>query len=86
ITREAKDAAGDVHDRMPAFLDDGLIGEWLAPGKLEKDEREHLHGVLGDVSETVAASLVTHPVDRTVNNVRTLDRSDSGLIAPIELG
>lgn len=85
ITREAKDAAGDVHDRMPAFLDDELMVDWLAPGKLEKDEREHLHGVLGDVSETVAASLVTHPVDRAVNNVRTLDRSDSALIAPIEL-
>ncbi|WP_281873230.1 SOS response-associated peptidase [Brachybacterium paraconglomeratum] len=85
ITREAKDAAGEVHDRMPAFLDEELISEWLAPGKLEKDEREHLHGVLGDVSETIAASLVTHPVDRAVNNVRTLDRKDSGLIAPIAL-
>ncbi|MGP5086887.1 SOS response-associated peptidase [Brachybacterium tyrofermentans] len=85
ITREAKDAAGDVHDRMPAFLDEELMVDWLAPGKLEKDEREHLHGALDDVSETVAASLVTHPVDRAVNNVRALDRSDSGLIAPIEL-
>ncbi|HEX7351626.1 SOS response-associated peptidase [Brachybacterium sp.] len=85
ITREARDAAGDVHDRMPAFLGDELMGEWLAPGKLEKDEREHLHGVLGEVSEKIAASLVTQPVDRAVNNVRTLDRNDSGLIAPVEL-
>ena len=84
ITREAKDAAGEVHDRMPAFLDEELMNEWLAPGKLEKDEREHLHGMLGDVSGAVAASLVTHPVDRAVNNVRTLNRKDSGLIAPIE--
>jgi putative SOS response-associated peptidase YedK len=85
ITREAKDAAGDVHDRMPAFLDEELMGEWLAPGKLEKDEREHLHGALGEVSEKIAGSLVTHPVDRAVNNVRTLDRKDSSLIAPIEV-
>ena len=47
--------------------------------------REHLHGALGDVSETVAASLVTHPADRAANNVRALDCGDSGLIAPIEL-
>lgn len=40
ITREARDAAGDVHDRMPAFLDEDLISDWLTPGKLEKDERE----------------------------------------------
>ena len=85
ITREAKDAAGEVHDRMPAFLDEETMGEWLAPGKLEKDEREHLHGLLGAVSEKIAGSLVTHPVDRAVNNVRTLDRKDSGLIAPVDL-
>lgn len=60
--------------------------EWLAPGKLEKDEREHLHGALGEISETIAASLVTYPVDRAVNNVRTLDRTGSGLIAPIKIG
>ncbi|HEX7351631.1 SOS response-associated peptidase family protein [Brachybacterium sp.] len=86
MTREARDAAGDVHDRMPAFLDDEVMREWIAPGKLEKDEREHLHGALGEVSEKIARTLVTHPVDRAVNNVRTLDRSDSGLIAPIDLG
>ncbi|WP_366938819.1 SOS response-associated peptidase [uncultured Brevibacterium sp.] len=86
ITREARDAAGDVHDRMPAFLDEELMSEWLAPGKLEKDERENLHGMLGDLSEKIAGSLVTHPVDRAVNNVRTLDRKDPSLIAPLVLG
>lgn len=86
ITREARDAAGDVHDRMPAFLDEDLMAEWLAPGKLEKDEREQLHGALGDVSEKIAAALVTHPVAQAVNNVRTLDRNDPALIAPLVLG
>ncbi|MGP5684033.1 SOS response-associated peptidase [Brachybacterium alimentarium] len=86
ITREAKDAAGDVHDRMPAFLDEDLMTEWLAPGKLDADDRERLHGALGDVSERLAAELITHPVDRAVNNVRTLDRTDPSLIAPLMLG
>lgn len=86
ITREARDAAGDVHDRMPAFLDEDLMAEWLAPEKLEEDEREQLHGALGAVSEKIAAALVTHPVARAVNNVRTLDRSDASLIAPLILG
>jgi len=86
ITREARDAAGDVHDRMPAFLDDELMAEWLAPGKLDADEKDRLHGALGDVSERLAAELVTQPVDRGVNNVRTLDRTDPSLIAPLMLG
>lgn len=41
--------------------------------------------MLGNVSEKIAASLVTHPVDRAVNNVRKLDRTDSKLIEPVEL-
>ena len=86
ITREARDAAGEVHDRMPAFLDEELMAEWLAPGKLEADERGRLHGALGDVSETIASTLITHPVDRAVNNVRTLDPKDQSLIVPLMLG
>lgn len=49
-------------------------------------EREQLHGALGGVSEQIAATLVTHPVDRRVNNARTVDRRDEGLIAPLILG
>lgn len=86
ITREARDAAGEVHDRMPAFLDEDLMADWLAPGTLEAGQRERLHEALGGVSEEIAATLVTHPVDRRVNNVRTLDRTDQGLIAPLVLG
>lgn len=86
ITREARDAAGDVHDRMPAFLEEELMTEWLAPGKLDADARDRLHGALGAVSERLAAELVTQPVDRAVNNVRTLDRTDPSLIAPLMLG
>src|SRR5699024_11766434 len=37
ITREARDAGGEVHDRMPAFLTEGALEEGLFPGKLEGD-------------------------------------------------
>lgn len=33
---------------MPVFLYEELMNEWLASGKLEKDEREHLHDTLDD--------------------------------------
>ena len=86
ITREAKDAAGEVHDRMPAYLPSGKLGEWLAPGKPDDDEKADLHQGLGEVSEEIAATLVTHPVSREVNNARKVDRTDPSLIEPIELG
>ncbi|MFC5273029.1 SOS response-associated peptidase [Brachybacterium sacelli] len=83
VTREARDAGGEVHDRMPVFLTDDALEEWLAPGKLEKDQKEPLLGLLEDVSTAIAGQLVTRPVDRQVNNVRTLDRSDPSLIEPL---
>jgi putative SOS response-associated peptidase YedK len=86
ITREAKDAAGDVHDRMPAYLPDEKVGEWIAPGKLDDDEKADLHQGLGEVSEEIAKTLVTYPVSREVNNARKIDRTDPSLIKPIELG
>ncbi|MCG7309674.1 SOS response-associated peptidase [Brachybacterium sp. ACRRE] len=85
ITREAKDAAGDVHDRMPAYLSDEKLGDWLAPGKLDDDEKADLHQGLGEVSEDVAKTLVTYPVSREVNNARKIDRTDPSLIEKIEL-
>lgn len=86
ITREAKDAAGDVHDRMPAYLPSEKLGEWLAPGKLSDDEKADLHQNLGEASDEIAGSLVTYPVDRQVNNARKVDRTDPSLIEPIDLG
>ena len=86
ITREAKDAAGEVHDRMPAYLPGDKLGEWRAPGKLGDDEKADLHRGLGEVSEEIAAALVTYPVSREVNNTRKVDRTDPSLIEPIELG
>ncbi|APX34597.1 hypothetical protein BH708_03150 [Brachybacterium sp. P6-10-X1] len=83
ITRDARDAGGEVHDRMPAFLAEDAIEEWLSPGKLEADQKAPLLAQLEDVSTEVAGQLVTRPVDRQVNNVRTLDRNDPGLIEPL---
>ncbi len=34
ITREARDASGEVHDRMPAFLTPDLVDEWLSSESL----------------------------------------------------
>jgi putative SOS response-associated peptidase YedK len=83
ITREAKDAAGQVHDRMPAYLPPEMLGEWLAPGALGSEEKADLHARLGEASATIAAHLVTHPVDRQVNSTRRVDPTDPDLIAPV---
>lgn len=84
ITREARDAAGEVHDRMPAFVTRDIYDEWLAPAKLSTDaEKEHLLAVLTASSDLVARTLVTVDVDRRVNNSRTIDPADPSLIAPV---
>jgi len=84
VTREARDAGGEVHDRMPVFLTEEAVGEWLAPGKLEAEQKDPLLAMIDEVSATVAGRLETYAVDRQVNNVRTLDRTDPSLIAPLE--
>ena len=84
VTREARDAGGEVHDRMPVFLTKEAAGEWLAPGKLEAEQKDPLLAMIDEVSATVAGRLETYAVDRQVNNVRTLDRTDPSLIAPLE--
>ncbi|MCZ4326755.1 SOS response-associated peptidase [Brachybacterium paraconglomeratum] len=83
VTREARDAGGEVHDRMPAFLTEEALADWLAPGKLEAEQKDPLLAQLEEISTTVAGQLVTVAVDRQVNNVRTLDRSDPTLIEPV---
>lgn len=83
ITREARDASGEVHDRMPAFLTADAYDRWLDPGKLGDDgARAELVAWLEAVSEGVAATIATHEVDRRVNNSRSVDPGDPSLIAP----
>ena len=85
VTREARDASGEVHERMPAFLTENAVADWLVPGKLEREQKDPLLAPADQVSTpAMAAELVTVPVDRQVNNVRTLDRTDPSLIAPLD--
>jgi putative SOS response-associated peptidase YedK len=84
ITREARDASGEVHDRMPVFLTPDVYDEWLNPAKLTTDpEREHLLSLLHGVSDSIASTITTYEVDRKVNNTRTADPFDAALITPL---
>lgn len=84
VTREARDASGRVHDRMPAFLTREAYDEWLSPARLASDaDTQRMLELLDAVSAEVAASLTSHEVDRRVNNSRTVDPQDPGLIAPL---
>ena len=84
VTREARDASGEVHPRMPAFLTREAYDEWLSPAKLASDaDKERMLHLLESVSSEVAASLTGYEVDRRVNNSRTVDPADPGLIEPL---
>jgi putative SOS response-associated peptidase YedK len=84
ITREARDASGEVHDRMPAFLPAGDVrDEWLHPGRLDAEGTERMLSMLQSVSTEVAASMTEYEVDRRVNNSRTVDPADPTLIEPL---
>jgi putative SOS response-associated peptidase YedK len=84
VTREARDASGEVHARMPAFLTREAYDEWLSPAKLASDaDKERMLHLLDAVSTEVAATLTANEVDRRVNNSRTVDPADPGLIAPL---
>src|SRR5699024_12276535 len=64
ITREARDAGGEVHDRMPAFLTEDALEEWLSPRKLEDDQKAPLLAQLEPVPTAVARQRVSPPADR----------------------
>lgn len=83
ITREARDASGTVHDRMPAFLTPDLIERWLDSDKIsDDDERDDLLATLDRASTGVASTVTAYEVDRRVNNSRTIDPTDESLIEP----
>lgn len=81
ITREARDASGEVHDRMPVFLERDVWDEWLHPEKLE-DPRAMV-AMIDASSQAIAATMTTHLVSRAVNNVRTADPTDPQLVRQI---
>ena len=83
ITREARDASGEIHDRMPVFLPHDLWEEFLAPVRLDDAGKQHMVQRLTAESETVAGAIVGYEVDPRVNNSRTVDPFDPSLIEPL---
>ena len=83
ITREARDASGEVHDRMPVFLGRDAWDEYLAPVKLDEAGKAGMLALLDAESEKVAATISNYEVDRRVNNSRTVDPGDPTLIDPL---
>ncbi len=89
ITREARDASGDVHDRMPAFVVPELWDEWLSgahselPAAAARQARAELVDELTASSEAIASTIRTHLVGRAINNSRTVDRYDASIAAPL---
>ncbi|GAB3389131.1 SOS response-associated peptidase [Humibacter soli] len=83
ITREARDASGEVHDRMPVFLERDVWDEYLQPVKLDDAGKEDLVQLLTAESEKVAKSITSYKVDPKVNNSRTADPQDASLIEPL---
>jgi len=84
ITREARDASGEVHDRMPVFLHRDVWDEYLDPEKLDEEGKRRMVALLDAESEKVASTIESHEVDRKVNNTRTVDPEDPSLIEPLD--
>jgi putative SOS response-associated peptidase YedK len=85
ITREARDASGEIHDRMPVFLTPDAFEDWLRPVTIEQPDG--ILAMLDRASVAVAATITSYPVSRRVNSVRdeSIPRDDPTLIAPIQL-
>ncbi len=83
ITRPARDASGEIHDRMPVFLEQEVWDNYLAPVKLDQPGKDAMIDLLTTESERVAPTIQTYLVDRKVNNTRTVDPTDPTLIEPL---
>ncbi|WP_433673776.1 SOS response-associated peptidase [Microbacterium gorillae] len=83
ITRPARDASGEIHDRMPVFLETDVWDEFLSPDKLDDDGKANMIALLTAESNRVASRITSYEVDRKVNNSRTAAPNDASLIAPV---
>jgi putative SOS response-associated peptidase YedK len=83
ITREARDASGEVHDRMPVYVRLDSIDHYLEPDKLDPADMQAMVDFLISESDQVAPTIVEHIVDPRVNNSRRVDPADASLIQPI---
>lgn len=86
ITREAADASGEVHDRMPVFLTPDTWADWTSPQKIDaQGDKDGLLAMLDRSSLAVAKTITTHRVSKRVNNVRdtSVAKDDPTLIEPL---
>ncbi|AZZ56283.1 SOS response-associated peptidase [Rathayibacter iranicus] len=81
ITREARDSSGEVHDRMPVFLTPDIRDDWLSPEPLAS--AQELLATLDRVSVAIAATITAYPVDRRVNDSRTVEKRDPRVLERI---
>jgi putative SOS response-associated peptidase YedK len=80
VTTEARDAAGEVHDRMPVFLTPDLVAAWLRPSAFDEADRAELLATLADEEVRIAARMRTYPLDPRINDVRRIDPLDPTLL------
>lgn len=86
ITRPARDASGEIHDRMPVFLDRDVWEQYLTPDKLDQAGKDDMVQLLTAESEKVAKTITSYDVDPKVNSTRRVDPTDPTLIQPVEVG
>ena len=84
ITREARDASGEIHDRMPVSLPLHEIEHYLDPTKLDARGMEAMVEFLHEASDRVAPTIAEYEVDPRVNNQRRIDPRDPTLIEPLD--
>ena len=85
ITREARDASGEIHDRMPVYLPLDAVDRYLDPTKLDASGMQAMVDFLIEASDHVAPTIIEYEVDPRVNNQRRIDPTDPTLIEPLEV-
>jgi len=83
VTRTARDHSGEIHDRMPCFIDQRspFLDHWLSPERPENPQG--LVDELTAESEKIAPTLTSYEISRRFNNTRTARRDDSTLLDPV---
>ncbi len=83
ITGPGTDAAGEVHPRMPLFVNRDLWSDWLNPADLNETAAEHLVADVFSSAAEISAAIETHEVSRQISFLAKLDPKDESLIAPV---
>jgi len=84
ITTTARDAAGEVHDRMPVFLTPDLFNQWLQPTPFGEDDAEGFVELLAGTEERLARAMRTYALDPRINNAAAVDPLDPSLLDEAE--